>query len=51
MKESKDHEAKSRVNVMLLQLFYEFPYNPNADFYEQLYKRIGEWRKLGNIEL
>lgn len=51
MKESKDHEAKSRVNVMLLQLFYEFPYNPNADFYEQIYKRLGEWRKLGNIEL
>ena len=46
MKESKDHEMKRTVNVLLLKYFYETPYDVNADFYEQLYGRIETWRGL-----
>lgn len=46
MKESKDHEAKQSVNVLLLKWFYETLYDTNMDFYTQLDGRMQAWRSL-----
>ncbi len=44
--ESKDYEAKKKVNDMLLNQFYELDYDTDKDFYEQLYSRLDRWKQL-----
>ncbi|MCR5251506.1 MAG: YkgJ family cysteine cluster protein [Lachnospiraceae bacterium] len=46
MKEDNPVEAKRKLNIMLLRMFYEKEYETDKDFYEQFDARLQAWQNL-----